>query len=320
MHPLVARIHPGLRTAFFAWFFSRSFLWVVTGPRPLDAATPTPFPALVDTLLLDMAGAVTSEIATGVLRALPWVATELLLLVAGVAVYRFARSTKLPQLAERACWLWFFNPVLALTVLDWGAGLAAATGALALGAVVTHRPRLAAVAAIVAVGCRPEFGLLGPAIAIAAWRHHRPDKEGTPTLAAITVAVPLAFSAWIGVAWHLAGSAGTSLRALHGDGRWRTTSDLIPSIPVEALVVAGLLAAAGLAIRYLRRVPIWYVLCALPAIAWPLTQVPAQSAALALAWSLPTFVHLGMVTDDRSIERPLIAALVMAFVLAGLTI
>lgn len=316
MHPLIARIHPAVRTAVFAWLLSRSALWLVAPNRSFEPGAHTPVPGLL-MAGLEFAGALfSSEIATRLVAWTPWVAVEILMLFAGIAVYRFARNTDLPQVAERACWLWFFNPVVALTVMDWGAQMAAALGALALAGVVTHRPRRAAVATLLAVGCRLEFILLWPAIAIAGWIRHRPDKEPATMALVSTFTMPLAFSFWVVLSWHLAGAAHISLRGLHGETVWRTLEGLIPTSTAEIVLVVGTLAVLGLALRYLRRFPLWYGLCAVPALLWPLSHVPAQAAAISICWALPVFVYLAVASDDRAIERPLMISLVVAFLLA----
>lgn len=317
MHPLIARIHPAVRTALLAWLISRSALWVLSTGRPDELADGRPLPGLVDTALGYLGAGIDSRLAAQILDLAPWLVAEISLLVAGVAVYRFARTTGLPRLAERACWLWFFNPVLAMTALDWGAQMAAATGAIALAGVVTARPYRAIAAAVVAVGCRLEFVLLWPALGLAAWRHHCPKRHSTTTLAVAIGALPVAFSAWIGLSWHLAGSASTSLRSMHNGASWRQTSELIPTVPTELLWVVALVAGVVLALRYLRRFPIWYLVAALPLLIWPLLQVPVYFAATTTAWTLPTFVHLAVATDDRSIERCVLVGLAVGFVLTA---
>lgn len=315
MHPVIARIHPAVRTAFFAWLFSRSALWVTVPTRPTDLAGGTPLPELVDTAVHIIGSGVPSRTATALVDIAPWVVAELLVLFAGICVYRFVRTTNLARLAERACWLWFFNPVLAMTALDWGTQIAAATGAIAVAGVVTRRPRLAVIAAVVAVGCRPEFVLLWPAVGVAAWRHLRSDGFSPAGTLVPILAIPAAFSGWIALAWHLAGTAGISMRSLHGDASWRTTAELLPAFPHEWMVALGMLTMAALAVRYLRRFPFWYALAVIPAAAWPLVQVPIDFAAVTIAWALPGFVYLGVATDDRGVGRTVVVGLAVAFVL-----
>ncbi len=314
MHPLVARLHPALRTAVVAWLTSRVIIWSAAPSKTLVVADGSPLSGLT-AAALDAISA-TPGPWSQLTMAAPWIVLEVVLLVAGIAVYRFARSTDLPQLAERACWLWFFNPVLAISAGHWGAQMAMATGALAVAGVVTYRPRRAALAAVIAVGCRLEFILLWPAIAWAGWKSHGSDDEPRAALILSLLAIPFSFVAWIAASWHLAGAANTSLRAASGQALWRDAQTLAPASVSEFLVLLGLATALILALRYVRRFPLWYTLCALPALLWPFVQVPSYLAALSLAWSLPTFVHFAVATDDRAIERPLLAALIIAFLLA----
>ncbi len=318
MHPLIARIHPAFRTALLAWLLSRSALWLIAPLRPSELGSGTPLPGLLTSLIEELSAAVSSEPATVIIELSPWIALEVMLLLAGIAVYRFARSTDLPQIAERACWLWFFNPVLAMSVLDWGTQMAAAAGAIAVAGVVTYRPKFAVFAAAVAVGCRLEFILMWPAIAAATWIHRRRDGESMVPIAAGILVVPVAFTAWIAASWHLAGATHTSLRAMHGEAVWRDATTLIPSFPDELLLLLVLAAAVGLMVRYFRRFPRWYALCALPALAWPFVQVPAFFAAVTVTWALPVFAYLAVVSDDRAVERAVTSGLIIAFIFAAL--
>lgn len=317
MHPLIARIHPAFRTALFAWLLSRGALWIACASTSVKIGTGAPLPGLLDAGLQQLASALPAGPQTAALMLLPWIAVELLMLAAGVAVYRFARVTSLPQIAERACWLWFFNPILALTITDWGTQAAAAAGALAIAGFMTHRPAKAALAAFVAVGCRLEFILLWPALAIAGWRHYRRGKDPAHMPWSAALVVPIAFITWIGLTWHLAGSAGTSLRALHGDAAWRTIDSLTPTFPGEVILLIAVAGALLLAFSYARRLPLWYLTIALPALLWPLVQVPIHFAAITLAWSIPTFLHLAIATDDRAVERPLLVGLVIGYLFAS---
>lgn len=315
MHPLIARIHPAVRTALFAWLFSRTALWVLHPTRAVELADGAPLPGLVDQTLQQLLGTISAPWLAQVVAATPWVMVEVLILIAGISVYRFARTTDLDRLAERACWLWFFNPLLALNPDAWGMQLAVATGTIAVAAVVTRRPRLSAVATVVAVGCRPEFVVLAPAVALAAWKHCRPPNHSPFAFAASLLAIPAAFTGWIVATWHLGGAAGTSLRSLHGGVSWRDSSSILPASAPEWITLVVLAAVLLLAIRYLKRFPLWYAVAAAPAAIWPLFQEPMYLAATTIAWSLPTFVHLGVATDDRGTARALIVGCAVAFVL-----
>lgn len=320
MHPLVARLHPAFRTAVTAWLLSRILIWVSAPSHLLELADGAPLPGLVATFVDAATATVPPGIASDLVAFGPWIFLEAAVLTAGIAVYHFARATELPQFAERACWLWFFNPIWAVTAGNWGAQTAAACGALAVAAMATHRPRRAIVAAVIATGCRLEFIVLWPAIALAAWRHRRDERHTTTTLAAALIAVPVAFAAWIATALHLAGSAGTSMRSIHGDRAWRDSLSMVDTPTVEWIVIGALTVAIAVCLYYVRRFPAWYALAALPPLIWPLVQTPAITAAVTTCWALPAFVYFATATDDRSIERPLLATLIVAFAAAAFTL
>ncbi len=317
MHPLLTRIHPALRTALVAWLFSRLTLWLMWPIRPDVLGHGQPLPGLLQSLIHQLSDAITSAVASTAVEALPWIALELGLLYAGVCVYRFARTTELPQIAERATWIWMWSPLLALHAADWSGQMAIILATIALASLVSRRPRLAIVAAFFALGCRLELMILWPAFLIAAIAEHNKGKRSTQMEMIAQVAViPLAFAAWIAASWHLAGQAQTSLRDLHGDTLWRTSEHLLVAGPIDQLLVAAGLALLFLTLRYFRRLPSWYALAALPLLVLPLAQVPAYPLALLWGAGLPLVVYLALATDDRRVERPLMAALVIAFILA----
>lgn len=307
-------MHPALRTSLLAWLLSRGALWILL-PIGAPIQTGAPLPGLINTALDSLTALLSPGPAQAIATLLPWLFLELMMLLAGILVFHFVRKTELQQFAERACWLWFFNPVLAMSALDWGAQLAMATGAIALAGFTTSRHRLATVATIIATGCRLEFILFAPALAIAAKAGFRPKKDSPliPWIGALIL--PLSFTIWIGLSWYLAGTADTSLRTLHGAATWRSLDDWMPLFPIEAIFVALLVGLLILSFRYARFFPRWHLLISLPALLLPLVYVPAHLAALSLSWSLPTFAQLSRFTDDRSIERPLLVSMVIAYLL-----
>ncbi|RAL20266.1 hypothetical protein DL240_17965 [Lujinxingia litoralis] len=314
MHPLLAHIHPALRTALLAWLTSRAALWAAllhTGTwESLRISESAPLSGVLSHVFQVALQTAPAGPMTAALTLAPWVLVELATLWATLNVYRFARNTELPQVAERAAWLWCFNPLLALNATDWTTSMAAALGAGALASLVTYRPRTGALAALVAMGLRLEFIVMWPAMMLAGYRAWRPGKDpkDTPWLGAVVP--PVAFAGWMMVAWHSG-----QLRHLHGDAAWRDFSALtLPPAP-ELLLLTAAVGAALLALRYASRHATWYLVAALPALVWPFFQVPASFAAVTFAWALPTAVHLALATDDRAVERPLFAGLIIAFML-----
>lgn len=306
-------MHPALRTSLLAWLFSRGAIWLLLPAGPGPILTGAPLPGLTATALETLTNSLSPGPAQALAMLAPWLILEALMLLAGLSVYQFVRKTELPQFAERACWIWFFNPIIAISALNWSAQIAMAAGAIAIAGFTTSHHRRATIAAIIATGCRLEFILLAPAIAIAAKKGFRPKKDHPiiPWLGALIV--PISFTFWIGLTWSLAGSANTSLRTLHGTTTWRSLNDWTPTFPLEAICLAALLALLLLTLRYARFFPRWHLLISTPALLLPFLHIPAHLAALSLSWSLPSFAQLGRLTDDRSIERPLLIALTIAY-------
>ena len=322
MQSLVARIHPSIRCALMGWFLTRSILWLLNDQlyhqrEPL-LATGSPLPGLVAIATETLAGLFSQGPWVVAIEAMPWIIVEVMILWAGIEVYRFARSTELPQVSERACWIWFLNPLLAYHFMDWGSQIAAASGALALALLLRRRPLVAAMMAVIAVGCRLEFILLWPAVLGASWRIYGTKGEKLRGLLLGWMTIPAAFAVWIGATWHLAGMAEISLRALHGDAQWRHLSGMHLSLPGEAILYLALTGCLLLVIHGLRRYPLWYSLAAIPVIAWPLIQTPAYGAALSLAWALPLTIYIAHTCEDQSVHRSVLGALFFAYFLVAM--
>lgn len=317
MHPLIARIHPAFRTAFLAWLLSRGALWLFLG---FGSAAPGEG-VLLEGLMrafLDYGEAVLpAGPPLAMLWLIPGLLVEGLMLLAGLSVYRFARSTELPQVAERACWLWFFSPVMALIATDWSLQMAAALGAIALGALSSLRPRQSALATGLAISARPEFLLFWPLLAYFGWKKYRPGKEPayTPWLAVLTA--PLSFVATIGLTWSLGGSKHVSFRGLYDESaQWRTLETLIPASTAEMILFGGVSMALVLGIRYLGRLPRWYFFATLAAGAIALLHTPVvPMAVVALAWALPLVVYLGLATDEPGKERIVLAGFLISYLM-----
>jgi hypothetical protein len=316
MHPLVSRIHPSYRTAFFAWFVTRSLLWMTAaasgratfvGARVFeDFGGGTPAWSLLIhglSLLGDAAPIALAALA------------ELALLAACVAVYRFVRRDQLPQTAESAAWLWAASPAMVFTLPagDWT--FAVALSAIALGALSDSRHIAAGIALSVAVAFRPEAVLLWPGVAFLGLKNYQPGKQ-PPISPWITGLGPLA--AFIGAvlaAMSLAGRFGVSLRTLQSGNEWR--DGIIwnefawagfSAHSADFLMLAALIAGLAMASAFLRQVPKSWPLLALPCLIAPLFfQLPSPSIA-ALLLALPFYGYLGRLAADPVVERPLLAA------------
>ncbi|MFW5967964.1 MAG: hypothetical protein ACOCV2_10615, partial [Persicimonas sp.] len=211
MHPLVARIHPSLRTAFFAWVVTRGVLWLAAAAagEPLWVE---PTPQMAEgapgwSLLVHSAGHLDSLWAIGSVGAGTLAITaviEAALLAALVGVYRFVRRDHLPAVAERATWLWAAFPAMASTLPPGAWAFAIAGVAICLGALSAGRHVLALAAMIAAMSFKPEVLLIWPGAALLGWKTYRPNKQPPSTPWLLTLGPPAAFSATVVTAMHLA--------------------------------------------------------------------------------------------------------------------
>lgn len=315
MHPLIAHIHPAFRTAFLAWLLSRGALWLFQGFGMAAAGEGALLSGLMQAFLDYGEQVLSAGPPLMMLMLMPALLLEVVLFFGGLSVYRFVRATELPQVAERATWLWFFSPVLAFTAGDWGLQMAAALGAMALGSLVSMRPKRSAVASALAVAARPEYLLLWPAIAWAGFKKHRPGKEPayTPWLAALTL--PVSFVVTIGLTFLLAGRTYVSFRSLYEEGsEWRTMETLIPSTVGEGILYFAVVMSGLLSLRYVARLPKWHLPVVAVAGLLALLQAPVvASGVVALAWALPTMLHLGLSTDDPARERLVLVTFVVGY-------
>lgn len=317
MHPLVARIHPSIRTAFFAWFVTRTLLWVASARagravfvRPGEAlAEGAPgWSALVFAAEKLDAAATVGGLGVGAVAVT--VLAEAALFAALVGVYRFVRRDQLPATAERATWLWAACPAIIWTMPPTGWTFAIAGVAVGLGALASSRHVLGSAALMAAVAFKPEALLVWPGAALIAWKTHRPGKQHPISPWLTTLGPPAAFTAVIVSAMTLAGRFGVSLRTLQSGAEWRTSLAWrgLQAHTVELGLAAALLVCLWLAIAYLKRTEASWPIMALPCLAWPLFQEPSTAAAAAILFGLPFFGYLARASDDSGVERPLLAA------------
>jgi hypothetical protein len=310
MHPLVARIHPSYRTAFVAWFVTRSLLWMTaaaSGHAFLPALEAVDGGAPAWGLLVHALGALGGH-GPMVLAAL----AEIALLAAAVGVYRFVRRDQLPQTADRATWLWAACPAMVWTLpaTDWA--FAVALSAIALGALSASRHIGACIALAVAVAFKPEAILLWPGVAVLGWKNYQPAKQHPATPWLTTLGPPAAFSAVVLAAMTMAGRFGVSLRTLHSGSQWRESlvwQGVSAHVP-DFFLLAAALAGVCLVVTYVKQVPKAWPLMALPCLAWPFLLEPPTAAVATLLLGVPLFGYLGRVTNDPTLERTVLAGFV----------
>jgi|GEM_PF-2084416 len=316
MHPIVTHIHPSYRTAFLAWFVTRSLLWVaaaLAGVSPmLDAQDFLNFSGGPPGWSFVVHGAALLGIyAPHILAGLG----ELALLVGCVAVYRFVRRDQLPQTAESATWLWAASPAMVFTLPagDWT--FAVALAALALMALGESRHFWAAAALSLALWFRPEAILLWPGAAFLGWKYYQPSKHHAMSIWATTLGPLAAFIAMVLTAIGMAGRYGVSIRTLQAGSQWRQPvelgaplSEMIAAHSADLLMLAALGVGLVMMVGYLRQVPKSWPLLALPCLAWPLVYQPPTAAIAMVLFALPFFGYLGRAAADPVAERPLLAA------------
>ncbi len=321
MHPLVARIHPSIRTSVTAWLLCRLYVWSFLllqsqPPTPafLAGGSPRGAPLWV--------GAVEGarQIASLVGGSAEWWlagAGELVLLAGAVAVYRFARKDDLPHTAERTTWLWLATPAAALTLPVSAWNFAAAGLAVGLASLRGGRWMWATLALVAAVGFRPESLIVGAGIVWMAWRVYQPAKNPTWGPWAVTLAVPAAFTLFVGIAILLAGTWGISVRTLQTGAEWRAHWPWPPGVEDVSLMAAAtaVLVVVVLFARHAKRTPLSWPLIALPALVWPLLHDPVLPATGALLFAVPAYVLLARALDDRRMERPVLTASLVGLLL-----
>jgi hypothetical protein len=314
MHPLVARIHPSLRTAFFAWLLCRTTAWTALFVRWSHGSDATFEPGV---------GAFAWHWITAFSawsdRVYPMTGTiflvgvgELLLFAACVGIYRYARRDGVPQTAERATWLWALSPLMIFAVpgQGWQWALALVPVAFALSA--SGRGVLGALAASLAIAIRPEVALVWPALAAEAWAGRIKDDTNGPL--AVTLGVPAAFA--LSIFGTILFGDGASVLHVAADWRqweWRGLHAHFADITVVAALSTGIV----LHLRYATKAP-RRLLLAIPCLVFPLLLTPSAAMAATAAFSAPTFFLLAKSTEDPAFERPLLAASLLAFFALGI--
>ncbi|MBA2664804.1 MAG: hypothetical protein H0U74_21125 [Bradymonadaceae bacterium] len=252
--------------------------------------------------------------------AMVFVLGELVLLAATVGVYNFARRDSLPHVAERAAWLWACCPLMIWTLLDPAWTLVVGLGTLSLALASQGRHRSALLCCALVLGCKPEFLILWPALAVIGWKSYLAAKQPAYTRMLLVLGPPVCFTAWIVLATALAGRAGVSLRGLHSEATWRQSWSWQgwEAHSAELALAAVCLLTLLLALRYLRETPRAWLLITAACAMWPLANQPVAPAAAWLLIGLPAFAHLARATENPSLERPIMACFVGGLLLATL--
>lgn len=308
MHPLVSRIHPSVRTAFFAFFIARVTLWMGlqmrTGAPTVDLSVATGTPTYRWLAhLLDFSGAWWP-------KALFVLAGEALLLAGVVAIYRFARRDAVPQTADRAAWFWAVSPAMLFAVpgSDWcfTYGLVA----LAFGA---HANLFAASAMLAAaVAFRAEAILVFPGLFWLWWKVRPRDLDPAFALTG-SLAAPAVFAATV-LGGLLFADPGEMMAP---ELRWRegfSTGAL--SAQLVDFATLGLLAGCLLVVASTtQKANRSWLLVTLPVLFFAAITIPPVAGFALLPLAVPLFVQLGRLGSEPGFERVVLGSSLVALAL-----
>ena len=287
MHPVIARIHPSIRTALFAWLVSRAMILTAWsrggGAMVLSEESGTPLWLGLQTL---------AELHPIAMQ-LAFVAIELTIPFALVAVYRFARRDTLPQGAEHATWLVAFAPAMAMLVpgSPWTAGVGLAL--ISLGSIVSGSFWIAGIALVVAVALIPETCFVLPGLFAIGWKTR--NESGVRGVW-VPVAGLCGFCAVILYAVFL-GDPGFFAEGLHR----RTEVASILDQPVIALVLC---AAFCIVVVGAYRTTTYRWLFFAPVVLTPLLFSPTSSALAISLFAAPVVATaLTVVSEDLGFQR-----------------
>ena len=336
MYSFFSKINPAYRTACTAWFVSRLCLWSVvfiqqtpallSAPRTSYGGGGAPMLQLLKGALDWIGSPGVAMTASGMFFrhlwspwGMIWLLGELVLLAGAVSVYHFARRDSIPQVAEHATWLWLACPLMVWTALDASWSFTVGLGALSLALAGQGRHRTALVACMFALGFKPEFLFLWPALAFLGWKSYMSGRHPEYSRFLLVLGPPALFTGWIVFAIAMAGRLGVSLRDLRAEPIWRLTWSWQGWAIHRAELWVALLCVLvlALAIRYTRQTPRAWMLIVAPCAILPLLHEPASLGSAWLLVALPAFAYLGRATENPVIERPVLAgSLGMLLILA----
>lgn len=317
MHPLLTPIHPALRTALSAWMVSRALSWLIMYGRGVwpwallteqDARGGAGWSLWTHALLwLDarwgfIAGQPPSAWAMTV-------AAELAILAGLVSVYQLSRRDALPQVAERATWLWALSPLMALLLPGQAWTIAVGLALVSLACAERARYGAALLCAAIAVSFKLDVALIAPMLAWLGYKAYAPGRAHPLAPWVLGVGgVALWPLSIFGAMW-LGGMGGVSLRTLHPEP---FALHGLASLNGALMLKIGAVAIALGALFKVRREQPWPVLAmSLPMLAWPL--LFEHRGELFGVWGLcaAVFVGLSRMAEDPAWERPLLGALIV---------
>lgn len=315
MHPILATLHPALRTAVLATLLVQGgllLLAIKAGQSPWLDALPNPQAgsSLPAEVLLHQLSLLLGEPMRGYVFL---AAQKLCCLITTLGVYHFGRKDMLPQTAERTTWLFAMSPVLWLAP-SLPMALAVACGVTALASAVHGRYLLGAVAAMLGALFFPYLAILSPALLGLGIRARTPH---TPAFfpALLAMSPLLGVSLLIFATFMCAGAMGISMRTLSGAlPAVYNLETLSQGIDLEArhvLFLAGFFLNLVGAYRYAGSTPKSWPLLTLPLFLLPLCFAQSGPLLASVALSIPTFAYASKFAEDPARERPLGALLLL---------
>jgi hypothetical protein len=312
MHPIVARIHPALRTTLLAFLVGRGAFWLSRWIQGRDLATLTygVGPWANTGTLVDLGNEV-----------VPWVAGhfgtysmiglgELMVWLTALAIYKVIRREGLPQTADRAVWFWMCSPLISLLVPGSGLIFGGVLAVWALEFAGSNRAGWAGVLMALSAIIAPQTVVLFPGVAALSFRSSK--DEITPWIA--TLLPILVMASWVlyGVLFGDAPRYVFDAFALRVD--WVPAALLQSPLDIAQLTLG--LVLLGLWTMNLKRLPRSFALTSLPAIVVLLIAPLGLQNMFPLLVAAPIWAHLALAGQDPEIERPLLGVSLLMLILA----
>lgn len=283
---MIARIHPSIRTALFAWLIGRAFVLHAWTKRDGLVAL------YIDGTSI-WGGVATLFNGQPVMRHVGFIAVELLVLWGLIEVYKFARRETLPQGAEHATWLVACSPAMAMLAPGsaWTASVSLVF--VALGGLVTGRYKISSGALFAAIAFTPEVAVILPGMFTVGWKCRNEDGIRGAWIAAIGLT---AFTVVVFYSFFL-GDPEYFTDGLHRRSDWE--SMLTESVMALVLCVSFCIVVLG---SYRTSMYRWLPFA--PAMLVPLMFAPLDSSIpIALCAGPVVATSLTVVSEDLGFQR-----------------
>ncbi len=315
MHPVVAQIHPSIRTAFFAFFIGRTALYLAlhaVGQSPLDVRVEGGLLAEWLRILSELANTHVDSI-DGAGDWLRFVLNETAVFLGLIGLYRFVRRDAMPQGADRAVWFAACSPLMFLTLpgADWAFVFAMAMWSLEI--VAAGHAIWGSLLFMIGVMTRPDLLVLWPGFAAVCLRGNSTDKWQTWVGAVLPL---LAFATRVlwAVLFGDPDSLYTYEAAWRTEWAWEGWSAHLGDLGILGMALFGVL----LALHHVARRPRAWLVMAIPCLVWPVLHEPSTAAVGTLLVCAPAYGYLGAFTEDPARERLLMGLSLLGLVALAL--